>query len=277
MALVGDHLWRAVVHVDAVGAAEFKFDVAMDWVTCFGDDNGDGRADAHGANIRFERADGDGLFEITFNDQTLVYTVRPAASPAPPLLFAAAAHLEATVVAAGANSLHISLVFNGIPEGATVDTLLDYYKVHLPDALSAALGGSASLASRFKVVLVTFSGDVGDYIVDVHIKEAADALDPTASTLYSRIFTMYLDKNSTLWSTSPTSLLSTFRSPYPTDRGECSGSNCKAVSGTTNRNWIIGGTVGFCGAVAVGGLIFYLNKGRKKNTRHELTRPLLHE
>jgi hypothetical protein len=51
----------------------FKLDVYGDWSRDFGDDNGDGLADAQGGNIRV--TGGEGAYTITFDDRTRRYTV----------------------------------------------------------------------------------------------------------------------------------------------------------------------------------------------------------
>jgi hypothetical protein len=74
MRLVCDHAWRLEGAPFGAGAEErFKFDLFGDWSRNFGDDDGDGRADADGADIPI--AAGQGSYAISFDDQTMQYAV----------------------------------------------------------------------------------------------------------------------------------------------------------------------------------------------------------
>jgi hypothetical protein len=74
MRLVGDHAWRLEGVPFGAGAKErFKFDLFGDWSRNFGDDDGDGRADAHGADIPITA--GEGSYAISFDDRTMQYEV----------------------------------------------------------------------------------------------------------------------------------------------------------------------------------------------------------
>tara|TARA_B100000745_G_scaffold221560_1_gene147727 strand:- start:1481 stop:6244 length:4764 start_codon:yes stop_codon:yes gene_type:complete len=74
MQLVGACTWGITVALDGGGLDRFKFDVAGDWAQNFGDDNADGIAELVGEDI-FAPAQGAGDYQITFNDDTLAYTV----------------------------------------------------------------------------------------------------------------------------------------------------------------------------------------------------------
>ncbi len=71
MKLVGDHQWQAEVVLPA-GAGAFKFDVAGDWRTSFGDDDGDQIADLGGQNIAVA---GGRTVRISFHDESRFYWV----------------------------------------------------------------------------------------------------------------------------------------------------------------------------------------------------------
>jgi hypothetical protein len=71
MTLVADHLWSVTVSFSSDGA--FKFDVAGDWLTNFGDANHDGTAEVNTADIVVAAA---GTYVVTFNDETKQYTLQ---------------------------------------------------------------------------------------------------------------------------------------------------------------------------------------------------------
>mgnify|MGYP002147329931 CR=1 FL=1 len=77
MTLVGDHTWQAVVNFtgagDSSGKQRFKFDLKGDWTTNYGDSNADGTANLSGSDIYTTAV---GSYLVTFNDSTLVYSVK---------------------------------------------------------------------------------------------------------------------------------------------------------------------------------------------------------
>ena len=77
MTLVGDHTWQAVVNFtgagDSSGKQRFKFDLKGDWTTNYGDSNADGTANLSGSDIFTTVV---GTYKVTFNDSTLVYSVK---------------------------------------------------------------------------------------------------------------------------------------------------------------------------------------------------------
>jgi len=81
MTLVADHTWEATItfsgNGDANGAQRFKFDMAGNWVTNFGDTNGDGVANQGGSDIHTSVT---GQYKVRFNDQTLAYSLTPVGS-----------------------------------------------------------------------------------------------------------------------------------------------------------------------------------------------------
>lgn len=86
MMLVADHQWEGKLTFDGVGAESFKFDVGgrilngqmlptADWAINFGTGATPGVASANGGNIPLPGA---GTYDISFNDQTLAYSINPA-------------------------------------------------------------------------------------------------------------------------------------------------------------------------------------------------------
>ncbi|TAA47975.1 PKD domain-containing protein [Corallincola spongiicola] len=73
MSLVADHTWQVNAQFAATDTERFKFDVYGDWSTNFGDDQADGYADASGGDIAVTQ--GEGIYQITLNDETLQYSV----------------------------------------------------------------------------------------------------------------------------------------------------------------------------------------------------------
>ena len=90
MDLVADNTWEGKLYFDGQGSNEFKFDVGgftangvyvptQDWELNFGDANNDGVADQNAGNIAV--VDGAGFYRITFNDQSLEYSVSKMVTP----------------------------------------------------------------------------------------------------------------------------------------------------------------------------------------------------
>ncbi len=77
MTLVADHTWQTVVNFtgngDSNGKQRFKFDLKGDWTTNYGDSNADGTANLSGSDIYTTAV---GSYLVTFNDSTLVYSVK---------------------------------------------------------------------------------------------------------------------------------------------------------------------------------------------------------
>ncbi len=89
MALSADFTWSTTVNFGANCAIhEFKFDASGSWTggLNWGDDNADGLADAGGDNIQVNQAGQE--FTVTFNTQTLAYSVSPttAENNTPPIV-----------------------------------------------------------------------------------------------------------------------------------------------------------------------------------------------
>ena len=72
MTLVDDYTWEATVTFDGSANQRFKFDVAGDWATNFGDYNGDGVAEQGGSDIHTAVS---GQYKVRFNDSTLRYSL----------------------------------------------------------------------------------------------------------------------------------------------------------------------------------------------------------
>ncbi len=68
----GSNVWSAEATFVTDPNNRFKFDVLGDWSNNFGDNEGDGIGDSFGADIPISSP---GTYSITFNDQTLAYTV----------------------------------------------------------------------------------------------------------------------------------------------------------------------------------------------------------
>lgn len=73
-----DGVWEGSATFGASSTERFKFDVFGDWATNFGDNNADGTAEAGGGDIAIGTA---GTYDITFNDNTLAYTVTLRSGP----------------------------------------------------------------------------------------------------------------------------------------------------------------------------------------------------
>ncbi len=77
MTLVADFTWQIDIFFDGQGSDglpdRFKLDAVGDWSQNYGDDNADGIGDLDGDDILTD--DGPGVYRITFNDQTLAYTL----------------------------------------------------------------------------------------------------------------------------------------------------------------------------------------------------------
>ena len=72
MALVADNTWEATVTFDGQTNQRFKFDVAGNWTTNFGDTNADGTANQGGSDIKTSVV---GTYKVQFNDSTLKYSL----------------------------------------------------------------------------------------------------------------------------------------------------------------------------------------------------------
>ncbi len=72
MTLVADNTWETTVTFDGQANQRFKFDVAGNWVTNFGDTNADGTANQGGSDIYTTVV---GTYKVQFNDTTLKYTL----------------------------------------------------------------------------------------------------------------------------------------------------------------------------------------------------------
>ncbi len=90
MDLVADNTWEGTLYFDGQAPNEFKFDVGgfmsndayiptQDWAINFGDANNDGFADQDAGNIAV--IEGAGFYKITFNDQSLAYSVNKIVTP----------------------------------------------------------------------------------------------------------------------------------------------------------------------------------------------------
>jgi Subtilase family/PKD domain/Calx-beta domain len=73
MSLITNNLWQIELVVSGGGTQSFKFDVYGDWSLNFGNNNGDGFADQSGGNIGISQ--GDGNYQIRFNDLTRAFSV----------------------------------------------------------------------------------------------------------------------------------------------------------------------------------------------------------
>ena len=73
MVLVGNDLWECTVTFAGAPDDRFKFDVAGDWVTEWGDDNQDGIAEFNQSDIPFDG--GAGNFIVQFNTISQQYTI----------------------------------------------------------------------------------------------------------------------------------------------------------------------------------------------------------
>ena len=72
MTLVADNTWEATVNFDGQANQRFKFDVAGNWTTNFGDTNADGTANQGGSDIYTAVV---GTYKVQFNDSTLKYSL----------------------------------------------------------------------------------------------------------------------------------------------------------------------------------------------------------
>lgn len=82
MVLVGDYTWQAAVTFGDAANERFKIDIYGDWSTNFGDNNNDGYLESSGDDIAITEGAGD--YVITFNDQSLTYTVIKDVGPQAP-------------------------------------------------------------------------------------------------------------------------------------------------------------------------------------------------
>ncbi|MGC3999502.1 MAG: Ig-like domain-containing protein [Anaeromyxobacter sp.] len=96
MSLVANNTWQAAsVTFGSTTSESFKFDVAGNWTTNWGDNNNDGYADSGGANIVV--SGGAGSYTITFNDSTKAYTVVKAGDATAPTVSLTAPAAGATL------------------------------------------------------------------------------------------------------------------------------------------------------------------------------------
>ena len=107
MSLVADNLWEATVTFDGQANQRFKFDVAGDWATNFGDTNGDQVAEQGGRDIYTTLV---GQYKVQFNDDTKAYSLTKVGGDEQPVL----------------TSTYKSMYFRGTPNGwvATAMTLV---------------------------------------------------------------------------------------------------------------------------------------------------------
>ena len=73
MTLVSNYVWEGTLVFGSSATERFKFDVAGDWVTNFGDNNADNVAEQSGADIAIRK--GSGSYTIRFNDLTKQYWI----------------------------------------------------------------------------------------------------------------------------------------------------------------------------------------------------------
>lgn len=84
MTLVGNHQWQGLIRFDGVGTESFKFDAGANWnngvfsatangAITFGAGSSANQAIANGSNIAV--AGGAGTYKVSFNDQTLQYSL----------------------------------------------------------------------------------------------------------------------------------------------------------------------------------------------------------
>ncbi|WP_409421591.1 alpha amylase C-terminal domain-containing protein [Pseudaeromonas sp. ZJS20] len=78
MSLVADNLWEATVTFDGQTNQRFKFDVAGDWVTNFGDTDANGVAEQTGSDIYTSVV---GEYKVQFNDETKAYSLTLVGEP----------------------------------------------------------------------------------------------------------------------------------------------------------------------------------------------------
>lgn len=81
MECVGDNVWEITeVSFGSTSTERFKFDLYGDWSDNYGDNNNDGIADAFGDDIY---VDANTTYTITFNDETLAYTLEEEGDSGP--------------------------------------------------------------------------------------------------------------------------------------------------------------------------------------------------
>lgn len=107
MTLIGDHLWEIDVLVLDGDNAGFKFDLSGGWNHSYGDDEGDGVCDESGDNIQFS---GPGQYNITFNDETRVYTVNKRGK-------------------ANYGKLNVDIKYVSVKDGELIETPVEYASV----------------------------------------------------------------------------------------------------------------------------------------------------
>jgi alpha-amylase len=86
MTLVSDYTWQLTVEFsgngDGSGEQRFKFDRFGDWTENYGDSNNDGTAEQSGADVLFNQI---GTYVVTFNDNTLAYSLEEVTGNKPPV------------------------------------------------------------------------------------------------------------------------------------------------------------------------------------------------
>ncbi len=82
MTSTGDTTWTGTATVAGAVEEQFKFDAKGDWSVNWGDNNGDGYAELSGEDIPF--TEGAGEYTVTFNHDTLAYTVTKQGGGVPP-------------------------------------------------------------------------------------------------------------------------------------------------------------------------------------------------
>lgn len=151
MSLVGNHLWSTTINFDGQTNQRFKFDIAGDWTTNYGDTNSDGVLEQSGSDIYTSLV---GSYVVNVNDQTLAYSITPFAGSSASSNSSVASSSSSSVASSAVTSSTASSVsssdawyFRGTPNswGST------------PMTLEASLYctqqtfGAASTSPRFKV------------------------------------------------------------------------------------------------------------------------------
>lgn len=111
LSLVGHNVWQATINLNAGGA--FKFTVG-DWSVSFGDNDGNGVADTNGGGD-ISVPGGTSAYLVTFNDDTLAYSVVEQTQPLPPVANAGAdIHLN------GPGTAYFDGTLSSDPDGSIV-------------------------------------------------------------------------------------------------------------------------------------------------------------
>ena len=148
MSLVGDHLWSTTVNFDGQTNQRFKFDIAGDWATNYGDSNSDGVLEQNGSDIYTSLV---GSYLVKVNDQTLAYTLTSvsASSTSSSSLSSSVTSSSSSAVSSSSSSVSSSdaWYFRGTPNswGSTAMTLeASLY-------CTQQTFGAASTSPRFKI------------------------------------------------------------------------------------------------------------------------------